>query len=69
MAGDWRGSVAWIATPTHQIAAGHQDLSRSTEEQAVSFKETVSSMEQLTSTPTRNADNGSQADQFAAQAA
>jgi len=58
-----------IATATHQIAAGNQDLSQRTEEQAASLEETASSMEQLTSTVTQNADNARQANQLAAQAA
>jgi methyl-accepting chemotaxis protein len=58
-----------IATATHQIAAGNQDLSQRTEEQAASLEETAASMEQLTSTVTHNADNASQANQLAAQAA
>jgi methyl-accepting chemotaxis protein len=58
-----------IATATHQIAVGNQDLSQRTEEQAASLEETASSMEQLTSTVTQNADNASQANQLAAQAA
>ncbi|NPT46506.1 methyl-accepting chemotaxis protein [Paraburkholderia sp. 1N] len=57
-----------IATTTHQISAGNQDLSQRTEEQAASLEETASSMEQLTSTVTQNAHNASQANQLAAQA-
>jgi methyl-accepting chemotaxis protein len=58
-----------IATATQQIAAGNQDLSQRTEEQAASLEETAASMGQLTSTVTLNADNASQANQLAAQAA
>src|ERR1700735_320630 len=52
----------------HQIAAGNQDLSQRTEQQAASLQETAASMEQLTSTVTQNADNARQANQLASQA-
>lgn len=43
-------SAESMASATHQIAAGNQDLSQRTEEQAASLEETAASMEQLTST-------------------
>src|SRR5471032_1565192 len=67
--GTMKISADSIATATHQIAAGNQDLSQRTEEQAASLKETAASMEQLTSTVTQNAENARQANQLAAQAA
>jgi len=67
--GTMKISADSIATATHQIAAGNQDLSQRTEEQAASLEETAASMEQLTSTVTQNAENARQANQLAAQAA
>src|SRR5690606_8513253 len=48
-----------------EIAAGNDDLSRRTEQQAASLEETASSMEELTSTVRQNADNARQANQLA----
>ena len=48
-----------------EIAAGNDDLSRRTEQQAASLEETASSMEELTSTVHQNADNARQANQLA----
>lgn len=48
-----------------EIAAGNDDLSRRTEQQAASLEETASSMEELTSTVRANADNARQANQLA----
>jgi methyl-accepting chemotaxis protein len=62
-------SAESIATATYQIAAGNQNLSQRTEEQAASLQQTASSMEQLTSSVTLNADNASEANQLAANAA
>ncbi len=57
-----------IGTASSQIAAGNQDLSPRTEEQASSLEETAASMEELTSTVKQNADNARQANQLAQSA-
>jgi methyl-accepting chemotaxis protein len=57
-----------IATASGQIAAGNQDLSQRTEEQASSLEETAASMEELTGTVKQNADNARQANQLAQSA-
>jgi aerotaxis receptor len=57
-----------IGTATRQVAAGNNDLSQRTEQQAASLEETASSMEQLTSTVRQNADNARQASGLAANA-
>ena len=48
-----------------EIAAGNQDLSSRTEQQASSLEETASSLEQLTSTVKFNAENARQANELA----
>ena len=48
-----------------EIAAGNDDLSRRTEQQAASLEETAASMEELTSTVKQNAEHASQANQLA----
>ncbi|MCT9071370.1 methyl-accepting chemotaxis protein [Cupriavidus gilardii] len=57
-----------IATATRQVAAGNNDLSQRTEQQAASLEETASSMEELTGTVRQNADNARQASGLAANA-
>jgi methyl-accepting chemotaxis protein len=57
-----------IAMASSHIAAGNQDLSLRTEQQASSLEETASSMEELTSTVKQNADNARQANQLAVSA-
>src|SRR5690606_6009876 len=59
-----QGSDA-INAAAAEIAAGNNDLSRRTEQQAASLEETASSMEELTSTVRQNADNARQANQLA----
>ncbi len=54
-----------INTAAKEIAAGNNDLSQRTEEQASSLEQTASSMEQLTSTVKQNAENARQANQLA----
>src|SRR5690606_39517356 len=54
-----------INASASEIAAGNDDLSRRTEQQAASLEETASSMEELTSTVRQNADNARQANQLA----
>ncbi|WP_305778368.1 methyl-accepting chemotaxis protein [Noviherbaspirillum sp. UKPF54] len=63
-----RQGTETIATASGQIAAGNQDLSSRTEEQAGSLEETASSMEELTSTVKQNGDNARQANQLATTA-
>ena len=52
-----------------EIAAGNQDLSRRTEQQAANLEETAASMEELTSTVRQNAEHARQANQLAIGAA
>ncbi len=66
--GDIRSGTESINTAAQQIAAGNNDLSQRTEEQASSLEETASSMEELTSTVKQNADNAMQANQLAGSA-
>lgn len=54
-----------INTAAKEIAAGNNDLSHRTEEQAASLEETAASMEELTSTVQHNAKNAQQANQLA----
>ena len=63
-----QGSDA-ISAAAAEIAAGNNDLSQRTEQQAASLEETASSMEELTSTVRQNADNARQANQLAIGAA
>ncbi|MDI9237444.1 methyl-accepting chemotaxis protein [Lysobacter sp. LF1] len=63
-----QGSDA-ISSAAAEIAAGNNDLSQRTEQQAASLEETASSMEELTSTVRQNADNARQANQLAQSAA
>ncbi|WP_233440454.1 methyl-accepting chemotaxis protein [Modicisalibacter coralii] len=56
-----------IDTGAREIAAGNNDLSSRTEQQAASLAETAASMEQLTSTVSQNADNAAQANRLASQ--
>jgi methyl-accepting chemotaxis protein len=58
-----------INSAAGEIAAGNNDLSQRTEQQAASLEETASSMEELTSTVKQNADNARQANQLAQGAA
>ena len=58
-----------INTAAREIAAGNNDLSHRTEEQAASLEQTAASMEQLTSTVEHNAQNAQQANQLAQGAA
>ncbi|WP_408238721.1 MULTISPECIES: methyl-accepting chemotaxis protein [Paraburkholderia] len=63
-----KGSTELIRTATQQIAVGNGDLSQRTEEQAASLQETASSMEQITSMVTNNADNAVRANELASSA-
>jgi methyl-accepting chemotaxis protein len=63
--GEIKEATDTINTAAKEIAAGNNDLSQRTEEQASSLEETASSMEELTSTVRQNADNAKQANQLA----
>ena len=63
-----RASIA-INTAAGEIAAGNNDLSVRTEQQAASLEETAASMEELTSTVKQNAESARQANQLAVGAA
>jgi methyl-accepting chemotaxis protein len=58
-----------INTAAREIAAGNNDLSHRTEEQAASLEQTAASMEQLTSTVEHNAENAKHANHLAQGAA
>ena len=58
-----------INTAAHELAAGNDDLSRRTEQQAANLEETAASMEELTSTVRENAASARQANQLAVDAA
>ncbi|WP_269801226.1 MULTISPECIES: methyl-accepting chemotaxis protein [unclassified Stenotrophomonas] len=55
---------AMINSAAGEIAAGNEDLSQRTEQQAASLEETAASMEELTSTVRQNADHARQANQL-----
>jgi len=61
-------SAQAITGATGEIAAGNQDLSNRTEQQAGSLQQTASSMEQLASTVRLNADTAAEANKVAQQA-
>ena len=61
LVGDIIMSADAINTAAREIAAGNNDLSHRTEEQAASLAETAASMEQLTSTVRQNNDNAKRA--------
>ncbi|WP_303749785.1 methyl-accepting chemotaxis protein [Stenotrophomonas pigmentata] len=58
-----------INSSASEIAAGNNDLSRRTEQQAANLEETAASMEELTSTVRQNAESARQANQLAIGAA
>ncbi|NYF19243.1 methyl-accepting chemotaxis protein [Xanthomonas sp. JAI131] len=64
-----QGASDAINTAASEIAAGNDDLSRRTEQQAASLEETAASMEELTSTVKQNAEHARQANQLAVGAA
>ncbi len=64
-----RASSESIATGSSQIAVGSMDLSQRTEEQASNLQQTAASMETLTDTVRRNADNAVTASGIVAGAA
>lgn len=55
-----RASAESIVTASQQIAAGNDDLSRRTELQVASLEQTAGSVEELTATVQRNAENAEQ---------
>ncbi|MFZ2407518.1 MAG: ABC transporter permease, partial [Methylobacter sp.] len=57
LVGEIKDSTININTAAKEIAAGNNDLSHRTEEQAASLEETAASMEELTSTVQMNAKN------------
>ncbi|MFM0627064.1 methyl-accepting chemotaxis protein [Paraburkholderia xenovorans] len=63
-----KNSAESIRSATQEIAVGNGDLSQRTEEQAASLQETTSSMEQITSMVTSNADNALRANELAGTA-
>ncbi|PPT23916.1 methyl-accepting chemotaxis protein [Xanthomonas arboricola] len=62
-------SAVSINSAAREIAAGNQDLSQRTEQQAANLEETAASMEELTSTVRQNAEHARQANQLAIGAA
>jgi methyl-accepting chemotaxis protein len=63
-----RTGTLTIANASTEIAAGNQDLSGRTENQAGTLKDTAASMEELTGTVRQNADNARQANALAESA-
>ncbi len=63
-----RNGTLTIANASTEIAAGNQDLSNRTENQADTLKDTAASMEELTGTVRQNADNARQANALAESA-
>ena len=63
--GQIRGATVAINTAAHEIAAGNQDLSNRTEDQASSLEEAAASMEELNTTVRHNADNARKATELA----
>lgn len=60
-----RMTAETINSAAKEIAAGNNDLSHRTEEQAASLEETAASMHELTSTVAHNSENAKQATQLA----
>jgi len=65
LVGEIKDSTISINTAAKEIAAGNNDLSYRTEQQAASLEQTAASMEELTSTVQLNAKNAQQANQLA----
>ncbi|HEY8097652.1 MAG TPA: methyl-accepting chemotaxis protein, partial [Methylobacter sp.] len=65
LVGEIKDSTNNINTAAKEIAAGNNDLSHRTEEQAASLEQTAASMEELTSTVQLNAKSAQQANQLA----
>ena len=60
-----QSAIEPVRLAAREIADGNMDLSRRTENQAASLEKTAASMEALTGTVNRNAENASQADDMA----
>lgn len=69
LVGEIKDSTLQINTAAQEIAAGNNDLSQRTEKQANSLEETAASMTELTSTVKHNAENATQANELAREAA
>jgi methyl-accepting chemotaxis protein len=65
LVGAIKDSTTSINTAAKEIAAGNNDLSHRTEEQAASLEQTAASMEELTSTVQTNSENAKYANQLA----
>jgi methyl-accepting chemotaxis protein len=63
--GQVKSSAECIASASHQISQGNNDLSVRTEQQASALQEAAASMEELSSTVKQNADSARQANQLA----
>jgi methyl-accepting chemotaxis protein len=63
-----RGGADGVAVASAQIAAGNNDLSTRTEQQAGALQQTAATMEELGSTVKQNSDNARQANQLAMNA-
>jgi len=68
LVGDIKDSTDTINTAAGEIAAGNNNLSQRTEEQAASLEQTAASMEELTSAVQHNAANAEQANRLAVDA-
>ncbi len=65
MVSEIKDSSEVIANAAQEIAAGNDDLSRRTEEQASSLEKTAANMEEFTHTVQKNAENASHANELA----
>jgi methyl-accepting chemotaxis protein len=63
-----RTSADAVAHAATDLSIGNDDLSQRTQEQASALQQTAASMEQMTTTVKRNADNADRANQLAASA-
>jgi methyl-accepting chemotaxis protein len=63
-----RANAEGVSTASGQIAAGNNDLSMRTEQQASALEQTAASMEELSSTVRQNAENARQANSLASNA-
>ena len=63
-----KGAAEMVNSAAREIAAGNNNLSRRTEEQAASLEETAASVEELTATVKQNAANAQQASSLASEA-
>jgi len=67
--GDIQQASAAVTTAAAEIAAGNDDLSRRTEQQAASLEESAASMEEMTSAVRQNAEHARRADALATRTA